>query len=379
MMKVIHLITCLNVGGAEIMLAKLLSKIDRSQVKPVVISLSDSGTVGHLIEKLGISVYAADMNRGRPTLKPICRVISMARNLKPDIIQGWMYHGNLAAQLCAALCSDSPPVIWNIRQSLYSLGWEKRMTAAIVRAGSYISRFPKHIVYNSETSAEQHEALGYRRNKRVIIPNGFDTEIFKPSTEAYKGIRKELNIPPDSMVIGLIARYHHKKDHPNFIIAAASVIKAYPSTHFILAGNRVDEKNRILMQDIYDFNLLKNVHLLGERSDIPRITAGLDISSSSSYSEAFPNVIGEAMACGVPCVVTDVGDSAWLVGNTGRIVPARNPEALARAWTELVEMGVEQRRILGGRARQRVLDSFSLDTVVKRYERLYLDVLGKEN
>jgi glycosyltransferase involved in cell wall biosynthesis len=290
-----------------------------------------------------------------------------------------MYHGNLAAQLSAPFCLDRPPVVWNIRQSLYSLKYEKRGTGAVIRGCSFLSRFPKHVVYNSKTSAEQHEALGYRRDKRVIIPNGFDTEIFKPSTEAYKGIRKELNIPPDSIVIGLIGRYHPKKDHLNFLRAAASLIKRHPSIQFILAGNHVSECNSDLNGHIRSLNLLPQFHLLGERSDIPRITAALDVSSSSSYAEGFPNVIGEAMACGVACVVTDVGDSASLVGDTGKIVPARNPEALARAWTELVEMGVEQRRILGDRSRQRVLDNYSLDAVVKRYERLYLDVLGKEN
>jgi len=378
MLRIAHFITGLSTGGAEMMLYKLLSHMDHNRFAPTVISLSNRGALGERIEALGISVHTMGMKPGKPSLTSIWKLLKVVHKLKPDMIQGWMYHGNLAAQLCAPFSPGRPSVIWNIRQSLYSLEYEKKRTATIIRTCSYLSRFPQHIVYNSKISAEQHEALGYRRNKRVFIPNGFDTDIFKPSTEASKTIRKELNIPDDSLVIGLIGRYHPMKDHPNFIRAAARLIKNHPSIHLIMAGTQVDENNTTLLQYINDLNLLPRIHLLGERSDIPCITAALDISSSSAYAEGFSNVIGEAMACGVPCVVTDVGDSAWVVGNTGKVVPPRNPEALATALAQLVAMGRENRRILGQRARQRILKNFSLDVVVKRYEQLYLDVLSKE-
>jgi glycosyltransferase involved in cell wall biosynthesis len=378
MFKIVHLITGLGTGGAEMMLYKLLSRIAHNHFAPTVISLSDRGTLGVRIEALGISVYAIGMKSGKPSLASIWKLLKAVRNLKPDIIQGWMYHGNLAAQISSAFSPGSPPVLWNIRQSLYSLEYEKRATAAVIRAGSFLSNFPRHIVYNSKTSAEQHEALGYRENKRILKPNGFDTDIFKPSRETRKAVRMELNIPDASLLIGLIGRYHPVKDHANFIRAAARLGKSHPSAHFIMAGTQVDENNKTLQQHVDDLNLLPQIHLLGERSDIPRITAALDIATSSSFAEGFPNVIGEAMACGVPCVVTDVGDAAWLVGDTGRVVPPRDSEALAGAWAELIEMGDEQRMILGQRARQRILEKFSLDDMVKCYEQLYFEVLGGE-
>ncbi len=379
MIKIIYFITSLRVGGAEMMLFKLLSRIDRNQFEPAVISLSDIGSIAQLIKKLGISVYAIGMDRGRPNIRAIYRMIYICRRFRPDIIHGWMYHGNIAAQISAAFSFRRFPVLWNIRQSLYSLQYEKRATAAVIGVCSYLSRYARHIVYNSEISAEQHEAIGYKKNKRVLIPNGFDTEVFKPSPEAHKKVREELNIPGDSLIIGLVGRYHHMKDHLNFIQAAGKIIKRYPSTQFILAGHQVSPLNRSLWNHIKDLNLVQQMHLIGERSDIPRIMAAFDISSSSSYAESFPNVVGEAMACGVPCAVTDVGDSARLVGDTGRVVPPGDSEALANALAQLIETGSIGRKDLGIRARQRIIENFSLNAVAKRYERLYFDVLGKEN
>jgi glycosyltransferase involved in cell wall biosynthesis len=378
MFRIVHLITGLKTGGAEMMLCKLLSGLDHNRFESTVISLTNSGTLEDKCQALGISVHAIGMKRGRPSFTSIMKLLQIVRKLKPDLIQGWMYHGNLAAQFNAAFSFDRPAVIWNIRQSLYSLNYHKKGTAAVIRACSYISRFPQYIVYNSRISAEQHEAMGYLRNKRVLIPNGFDTDIFRPSREAKKAIRKEWGIPEQSLVIGLIGRYHPMKDHANFVRAAASLVKRYPTTHFIMAGTQVDADNKTLRQHISDMGLGPQMHLLGERSDIHRITAALDISSSSSYAEGFSNVIGEAMACAVPCVVTDVGDSAWVVGDTGRVQPPRNSEALATAWADLIEMGDEKRMHLGQRARQRILDNFSLDAVVRLYEQLYFKVLEKQ-
>ena len=143
---------------------------------------------------------------------------------------------------------------------------------------------------------------------------------------------------------------------------------------FILAGTEVEPSNRELMNLISSLGLEPSVRLLGRRNDIPEITAALDIASSSSYGEGFSNAIGEAMSCGVPCVVTDVGDSAWIVGDTGKVVPPRDPTALANALRELVNMGAVARRALGERARQRVVENFSLEAVVRQYEDLYESV-----
>jgi glycosyltransferase involved in cell wall biosynthesis len=379
MFQLVFFITGLKTGGAELMLYKLLSRLDSRRFCSAVISLSDKGELGNRFEDLQIPVYSMGMKPGRSNFYSLWKMVNAFQELKPDIVQGWMYHGNLAAQFGSACVSKKPAVLWNIRQSLYSLKYEKWGTAAIIRAGSLLSRFPKRIIYNSKLSAEQHEAMGYQKDRRVLIPNGFDTNCFKPAPENNRALREELKIPEDSLIIGLMGRYHPMKDHGNFFRAATLLRAKYPSLHFLLAGRQVNSGNETLRRSIGGFNPLHQIHLLGERHDMPRIMAALDICvSSSKFGEGFSNAIGEAMACGVPCVVTDVGDSAWVVGDTGRVVPAANSGALANGLAELVQMGMERRRALGQRARQRVIDNFSLENVVRRYEQLYLEVLGKD-
>jgi glycosyltransferase involved in cell wall biosynthesis len=374
----LHIITGLSTGGAERMLYNLLSKTNRHRFEPVVVSLMDRGTYGDRIEALSIPVYTINMKQGMPpTPNAILRLAHIVRKIKPDLIQGWMYHGNLAAQLAHLFSKKPSNSLWGIHHSISSLNNEKKTTSAIIKLGSLLSKLPAKIIFVSQTSKLQHEALGYCIENNHILPNGFDTSLFTPSVEARLSVRKELGLPEDSLLIGLFGRYHPMKDHANFIKAATFLLKDYPNVHFLLAGTEVDRENHLLHKLIQDLGLFNQIHLLGERSDMPRLTAALDIATSSSaYGEAFPMVIGEAMSSGIPCVVTDVGDSPWIVGNTGRVVPPKEPEALACAWKELIVMGSDARQALGKAARTRILESFSLEKVVAQYENLYETVLA---
>ncbi|MBD2517752.1 glycosyltransferase [Nostoc sp. FACHB-973] len=375
-MKIVYVITSLSMGGAENMLYKLLSRLDRERFSSVVVCLTDIGIWGDRIANLGIPVYSIGIKIGKPNPANILQVLDTVRQFNPDLIQGWMYHGNLVAQFAGVFLSKEISVLWNIRHSLYSLRLEKLTTAVVIKLCALLSNFPTTIVYNSKISATQHEQSGYYSQKTCVIPNGFDTEKFTPSVEAKYSVRSELGIPENALLIGLIARYHPMKDHVNFLQAASLLLKDYPDIQFILAGTQVDWQNNILCKLIYKLGLVKQIHLLGERQDMPRLTAALDIAASSSYNgEGFPNVIGEAMSCGVPCVVTDVGDSGWIVGNTGRVVPRQKPEALANAWKELIVLGSDGRQALGTVARKRIIECFSLESIVAQYEALYESVL----
>jgi glycosyltransferase involved in cell wall biosynthesis len=342
-----------------------------------VISLDGVGKLGDRIRQLGIPVYEMGM---KPSLHPrsLVRLVRTARRLKPDLIQGWMYHGNLAAQIAAMFTARPVSVFWNIRQSLYSLDYEKPATARVIKLGARLSHWPAKTLNNSRTSVAQHSVIGYQTAGTVVIPNGFDTELFAPSEEARRTVRSELGVALDTFLIGLIARYHPMKDHQTFLLAAGLLLKDHPETQFVLAGKDVNWNNAALRSLIQDLGMVERVHLLGERLDMPRLTAALDIASlSSAYEEGFPNVIGEAMACGVPCVVSDVSDSPWIVGDSGRVVPPRNPAALAKSWQDLIELGPEGRKALGETARSRVIDCFSLASVVEQYERLYESVAAE--
>ena len=221
-----------------------------------------------------------------------------------------------------------------------------------------------------------HRSLGYARDKMVVIPNGFDVINFRPDTATRRPVRAELGIPEDTLLIGMFARFHAQKDHRNFVEAAALLHARHPDIHFLLCGDGITWENKVLSGWIVTAGIHEHCHPLGPREDIPRLAAALDIASSSSFGEGFPNVVGEAMACGIPCVVTDVGDSARIVGTTGRVVSAKDPEALAMAWTQMIGLGEEGRRRLGVATRKRVMHHFELSKIVKKYEALYTSLEG---
>jgi len=374
--KILHIINDLSIGGAEMMLYKLLSGINRERFDPVVISLIDRGKLRDSIEALGIPVYTTNMKPGRPTPSSILHLIRLTRQIKPDLIQGWMYHSCLAGQLANAFAARKAPVLWGIHCSDISPITEKKMTLMMVRLCAPLSRLPSNIIFVSQSSRSEHKRFGYRIAKSRVLPNGIDTQLFVPSVSARLSVRAELGLPENAFLIGLVGRYHPMKDHSTFLKAAAQLLQAHPNIHFLLIGRGINSENKELQQAIQDAALLNQVHLLGERTDTPRLSAALDIFTlSSSYGESFPNVIGEAMACGVPCVVTDVGDASWIVGETGRVVPRRDPTALAEGWKELIALGEEGRKALGNAARKRVMESFPLESVVAQYEALYESAL----
>lgn len=371
--KVAHIITGLSTGGAEMMLFKVLSGIDRSRFDTIVISLAGYGPIAERIEALGIKVYSVDMKPGRIPVAGFRRLVRLLRGLKPDIIQGWMVHGNLVAVIAGIV--SRKPVVWSIRHSNLPEGSEKKMTVLLDNLLKWLSSYPKKIIYNSQAGQRYHESIGYVKRSSVVIPNGFDINMFAPSQHANLELKAELGLPRDTALIGMVGRYHPMKDHATFLNAAIKLIKTYPAVKFVLVGSGCDQKNAELSAFAREHHLENTVFLMGERKDIPTITAAIDIAtSSSSSSEGFANTIGEAMSCGVPCVVTDVGDSAWIVGDTGVVVQAMNPTALAEGWARLIEIGETGRRELGMRARQRIIDVFSLQRVVRQFEAIYWEI-----
>jgi glycosyltransferase involved in cell wall biosynthesis len=376
-MRVMHVITGLTTGGAETMLLKLLSAASQ-RMEHVVVSLGDEGTIGPRIAALGVPVHCLELKRSAPNPFKGLSILPLARRIAPQLIQGWMYHGNLMASMAAPGLRKSaprkkPPVLWNIRQTVYDLRNERWLTAKFIRLGARLSARPAAIIYNSQTSAGQHEELGYCAEQRVIIPNGFDSQVLRPDETARKTVRAELGVTDDNILIGLVARYHPMKDHAQFLRAASLVAQDHPHARFVLAGTGISARNPELAEAIKQNGLQDHVILLGERSDIPRLNNAFDIAcSASAWGEGFSNSIGEAMACGVPCAVTDVGDSAYIVGDTGLVAPPREPQALANSIVHLIDMGAAGRRQLGAKARQRIETEFSLPVIVQRYEELYL-------
>jgi glycosyltransferase involved in cell wall biosynthesis len=361
-------------------LFQLLSHTRRERFEPAVVSLVNQGALRDRIEALGIRVYSCDMKAGRPSLRGLWRLIKIIRNYKPELISGWMYHSALAAQLARIFSAPRVPVIWSLHYCFADLTKEKALTATVIRLCRALSRLPAKIIYVSQASKMRHELFGYRCETSSVIHNGVDTQQFLPSTEARASVRAELGLENEAILIGMLGRFHPMKGHENFLKAAAQVAQANSQSHFVLIGRNVDRQNPVLMELIQELGIENRTHLLGERRDNARLAAALDVFSSSSlYGESCPNVIFEAMACGVPCVVTDIGDAAWMVGTSGRVASTLDPKALATAWLELLTIDPKERTRLGTLARSRVLEHFQIQAVMARYEQLFEQVLAEKH
>lgn len=369
-MRVVHIITGLDTGGAESMLLKLLSH-GGGGTEPLVVSLMPGGVVARQIESLGVSVRSLGMRRGRLGFVPLQELRAILRECAPDAVQGWMYHGNLAATIGVVMTRRPTPLFWNIRQSLYDINTERRLTRLAIRASAWLSSRPQAIIYNSRISQHQHEAIGYKSSKSIWIPNGFDCTTFHPDATARDRFRVELGLRPETFLIGMVARYHPVKDHVTFLAAASHLARNHPDVCFVLVGSGMEESNAELAKIMDTLTPQIQLRLLGERADLPYINAALDIATLSSWSEAFPNVLGEAMACAVPCVATDVGEIAAFIGGTGFVVPARSPEKLAAAWENIMLLDVDVRRTIGNRARSRVEQFYSIESIARQYAAMY--------
>jgi glycosyltransferase involved in cell wall biosynthesis len=315
------------------------------------------------------------MKPGMPDPAALLKLMRLLRRHRPALVQTWMYHADLLGGLAARLAGRIP-VVWGIHQASLAKEGNKKLTLFTIRLCAKLSGYlPDRIICCSKAALEAHSALGYARDRMVMIPNGFDLGIYKPDPAARASVRAELDLAGDAVLVGLFARFHVQKDHRTFISAARKIHAVHGDVHFVLCGDGIDWNNPVLADWIASAGLNGVVHLLSHRNDVPRLMAAMDIVSLSSFAEAFPNVVGEAMACGVPCVVTDTGDSALLIGETGLTVPPRDPERLADAWLKMLAMNAEMRQQQGKRARERIAEHFSLPAIVARYESLYEEVL----
>lgn len=380
MKKIVFIITNLATGGAETMLLKLLQHIDRNRFQPTVISMMGQGEIGPRIAALGVPVLTLGMRReGAPSPLAVLRLVRLIRRTQPDVVHTWMYHADLLGGLAARL-SGQRRVIWCIRHSNLSKTENKRSTLWVVKLCAWLSAWvPAQIISCSARARDIHAVVGYKADKLHVIPNGFELDRFSPDPAARASVRAELGLAADVPLVGLVARYDPQKNHAGFVQAAALVAAQLPQVHFLLAGKDVDPGNRVLMSEMAHHGLQGRMHLLGRRDDVARLMAALDVLASSSHGEAFPNVLGEAMACGVPCVVTDVGDSADIVGSTGRVVPAGDMAGLARGLVAVLQMPAAERAALGEQARARVAAHYEIGHVAGLYQAFYERVAGQGN
>ncbi len=377
-MKITHVVIGLEEGGAERMLKRLVdSHRENPKWRHSVVSLTNVGRIGAKLRDNGVKVVALDMRSALGVPFGLLKLIFLLLRQRPDIVQTWMYHADLIGGLAARIAGNQH-VIWGIRtteiRAVDSLG-----TVIVRWLCARLSHWtPQLIVCASESARRSHILIGYDSTKMVVLQNGYDFFSLRASYEERLSIREQYSVKQHEMLVGSLGRFHPDKDQENFVRAAKLLAAQYSHLRFLMVGRSLDWNNSQLVLWIENTGFRERFVLLGERSDVPQCLAAMDIFCLHSRTEAFPNALAEAMAIGLPCVATDVGDASMILGGTGVVVAKENVEALAQGINKLVTMNQDARDLLGKRAKARVENEFSMVRARERFEAAYQRVLGTE-
>jgi len=374
LLRIVHVITGLGMGGAEIMLDRLLGAFDGQRVESSVICLSGEGPIAPRIRERGVPLQVLDLPTGPKALAAYPRMLSLLRSARPDVVHTWMYHADFLGGTAARALGI--PVIWALHATTMDAAKTSRATRWLIGALAKLSPYvPDRVVSCSNVGRAAHADMGYEKAKLSVIPNGFDTARFRKSDSLRAAARARWQVGADELVVGHVARFHPQKDHSTLLEAIARCAQSNAKLRFVFFGTDVTSQNTGLMSLARELGVTDRCLFLGPSTAVDSELPGFDVLvSSSRYGEAFPLVIGEAMASEVPCVVTDVGDSAYIVGDTGIAVSPANPAELATALLKLTGQDPSARHALGAAARARIEAEFSLARVAELYTRLYEEV-----
>lgn len=377
MIKILHIITSLGVGGAEKQLSQLVIGSDNNHYQHSVVTLTNNIVYKNELDQKNIKIYALNFRSKWKVIIEFFKLMKIIRKEKPNVIQTWLYHADLIGFLAGKLCGIKT-ILWNVRCSDMNFKKYSNYTKYVLKLCSLLSNFPNRVVVNSKMGLEEHQRQGYKTKKWELIPNGINTNVYKYSVDAKKSVRNLLKISDDAVLIGMIGRFDPMKDHATFLKSAETIAEKYSNVYFLLAGKDVTEENKFLTSALTKTNLKNKFYFLGLRSDIPYLLSSLDVLVlPSAFGEGFPNIVGEAMACEIPCVVTDVGDSANLVQNFGKVIPPMNVQSLTKALTEMINLSAEERRKIGKMAREHIVKHYAHEATIQRYENLYQSLCVK--
>jgi glycosyltransferase involved in cell wall biosynthesis len=378
---ILHIVPDLTRGGAEMMLYRLIrEQAGNSGLTHRVVSLRSLGVLGEDIKALGVEVHCLGMRKNlRDLVRIVWALTHLMQEVKPDVIQTWLYHSDLLGGIAARRAGFGRRVVWGVRATHITPGHGTARTTVLVRRMcARLSRsLAERIVYVAHAARKVHEGIGYAADRGMVIPNGY---VIPPSqcTNGRQSLRVALGLPMDRLLVGTAGRYNNLKDYPSFIAAAGVLAKSHQDVAFVMAGRDVNQSNAALIGLIAKTGHANRFHLLGERRDLQDILSVLDFFCLHSMSEGFPNVVAEAMAVGTPCVVTDVGDAAHIVAGTGIVVPISQPDRLAEAFRAMIDEGSSGRAARGAAARERVAAHFSIQAVASIYEELYAELAGQD-
>lgn len=351
----------LNCGGSQRQLVALVQRLAQRNAAVGVATLYDGGPFHAELQATALPLFSLKKQTRWGLVRCLARLVRLVRRIRPAVLHGYLGTANILAVL-VKMAVPSVTVVWGIRASNMDLrryGWLDRI---LYRLESRLSRFCDLIIVNSERGLDHAVAQGFPAEKMLCIPNGIDTERFKPDADAGRRFRRTLDIRDDVPLVGLVGRIDPMKGHGTFLAAAASLIAAGARARFVCVGDgdaRLKEQLRLQADRL---GLTRLLSWVDEHDPVEEIYNGLDLATScSSYGEGFSNAVAEAMACGRPCVVTDVGDARRIVGDTGIVVRADRSDELAAAWRDLLSRSRSERAALGDAARERIVRRFGLD------------------
>ena len=374
MPTVLHVITGLDTGGAETALFRLIDGSATGNYQHRVVTLLPGGTMLPVFRQAGIDVIEIDLRRAPLTC--FLRLVRIMRTTRPDIVQTWMYHADLVGGLAARVAGNRN-VIWGIRTT--GIAHAPRATAVVRRLCAWLSgRVPHTIVCVANASRRAHVDNGYDGQRMVVVHNGFNRSP-AVGTLQRKALRAQWGFDDTHVVIGNLGRFDPDKDLQNFIRAAGLLAPLHPRLRFVMIGHRNEGERAQLNAWVAGTRHPECFALMRERADAPVCLAAMDVFCLSSRNEGLPVVVGEAMAAAVPCVVTDVGDTALLVGDTGVVVPREDAAALAAGLEQMLRMGPDGRRSLGLRASARVHERFTARRTLEQFEKVYGRVMEGRN
>lgn len=364
-MKVIHIISGLSRGGAERALSNLVLH-DKNNTHRVVV-FKDYNFFGEMLIRSGISVYSLGLGHNTSYLKAIFKLYKYIQKVNPDVVQTWMFHADLFGGLIAKVAGIKK-IFWGVRAAnIKLLRYPTRIIVLFSSIFSYV--IPKKIICCGFQAKNTMSSNLYSKGKLTVIHNGCDTNYFSNLGAVYGRAELDSKILQQDCLVGFFGRWDIYKDIPNLLSALKITIDNDIKIKCLFAGIGLDNDNKKLCDDIDLKGLSKNIILLGERDDIPELMRGIDINILPSISEGFPNVLVESLACGTPCIATDVGDSSVILGDTGWLVPHSNPHALANALIEAsTELNNKENWVLRKKqCRDRVIENFSINKMVSNY------------
>jgi glycosyltransferase involved in cell wall biosynthesis len=369
--KILHIISGLNNGGAERSLFNLCNSSLKNHFKQIVLCLGKEGIYGYKLEEIGVKVYYIDFKSRKKIIRLII-FLKICKKINPDIIQGWMTHGNFFSLIAFTYLSFKPRLFWNIRQTFYNLKHEVFFTRILLLVSSFFSKVPQKIICNSNLAKRQLSGFGYNSESFVFIPNGFDLDFWKKDTAFRIKTREQVGIKGQGFVIGYVGRFHEMKNINSLLNAFSYLSAKYPNLYLMIIGHDASEYSADMLKFVNSISVDK-IKILGSKDDIHKYYSCFDLFVlCSAWGEGFPNVLGEAMSCELCCISTNVGEAPALLQDVGFIIPVDDLDALVSKITNCIE-NLEMTKNMGILARNKIVKTYSLQNTVNQYINLYND------